>query len=175
MLNKRPVLIDEDNIIIGGNMRFKAAKEAGIKDVPIERFTKEDAEENNRQAKALNPEYAEKTYEEQRQEIIIKDNVSGGEWDWDMLANGFDAEQLDQWGLDTYKAEGFNENDDWAKVDDFESSDKTLKLVIQFESHDDREQFLKEYPIQIRTKGNTTFSTWWPYKDRNDFSNVKIQ
>ena len=100
MLEKRPILIDEDNMIIGGNMRHKAAIEAGMKVVPIEMFTREDAEEGNRQARALDPSYVDKTYEEQREEMIIKDNVAGGEWDLDLLANQWDMDQLDDWGLD---------------------------------------------------------------------------
>jgi len=97
----RKVVVDEDNVILGGNMRFKAIKEAGMKEVHVEYFTREDAEENNRLAKELDPEHVDKTYEEQCREFVIKDNVSGGEWDWDMLANEWDAEELEQWGVDT--------------------------------------------------------------------------
>ena len=104
MLNKRPVLLDEDNIIIGGNMRFRAAKEAGMKEVPIEIFTKEDAKKNNIIAKELDSSYTDKTYEEQRQEMIIKDNVSGGEWNWNTLANEWDNVKLEEWGLNVWKA-----------------------------------------------------------------------
>jgi DNA modification methylase len=100
MLEKRPVIIDENNVIIGGNMRHKAAKEAGLKEIPIERFTRDDAERNNIEAKKLDPNYIEKTYEEQVREMVIKDNVSGGEWDWDILANEWDQDELDDWGLD---------------------------------------------------------------------------
>ena len=82
-------------------MRFKAMKEAGMKEVHVEYFTREDAEENNRLAKELNENYKDRSYEEQCNEFIIKDNVSGGEWDMDMLANEWDAEELDAWGVDT--------------------------------------------------------------------------
>ena len=60
----RKVVIDEDNIILGGNMRFKALKQAGFKEVAVEYFTREDAEENNKLAKEINPDYVDKTYEE---------------------------------------------------------------------------------------------------------------
>lgn len=96
----RKVVVDEDNVILGGNMRFKAIKEAGLKEVHVEYFTREDAEENNRLAKELDPAYVDKTYEEQCREFIIKDNVSGGEWDWDILANEWDTEDLEYWGAD---------------------------------------------------------------------------
>jgi len=83
MLEIRPIVVNDDMIVLGGNMRLKACKEAGLKEVPIIKAS-------------------DLTEEEQRQ-FIIKDNVSGGEWDWDMLANEWDAEQLEDWGLDVPK------------------------------------------------------------------------
>ena len=80
MLELRPIVVDENNIVLGGNMRLKACKEAGLQEVFIVK--------------------AENLTEEQKQEFIVKDNVGFGEWDWDMLANTFEAEQLDEWGLD---------------------------------------------------------------------------
>jgi DNA modification methylase len=80
MLELRPIVIDENNIVLGGNMRLKACIEAGLKDVPV------------KQAKELT--------EEQKKEFIVKDNVGYGEWDWDDLANNWDVEQLTDWGLD---------------------------------------------------------------------------
>ena len=80
MLELRPIVVDENNIVLGGNMRLKACKEAGLKEVFIVR--------------------AENLTEEQKDEFIVKDNVGFGEWDWDSLANEWDAEKLDEWGLD---------------------------------------------------------------------------
>ena len=80
MLELRPIVVDENNIVLGGNMRLKACKEAGLKEIFIVK--------------------AENLTEEQKDEFIVKDNVGFGEWDWDMLANTFDAEQLEDWGLD---------------------------------------------------------------------------
>jgi len=80
MLEIRPIVVNDNMIVLGGNMRLKACKEAGLKEVPVIKAS-------------------DLTEEEQRQ-FIIKDNVSGGEWDWDMLANEWDIEQLDEWGLD---------------------------------------------------------------------------
>ena len=79
MLNIRPIVVNQDMIILGGNMRYKACKEAGLKEVPII--------------------IADLT-EEQQREFLIKDNTSGGEWDWEVLANEWDSEQLEDWGLD---------------------------------------------------------------------------
>jgi ParB-like chromosome segregation protein Spo0J len=83
MLELRPIVVDENNIVLGGNMRLKASKEAGLKDVFIVK--------------------AENLTEEQKQEFIVKDNVGFGEWDWDMLANEWDVDKLDEWGLDVPK------------------------------------------------------------------------
>jgi ParB-like chromosome segregation protein Spo0J len=80
MLKLRPIVVDENNVILGGNMRFKACKAAKLKQVYV------------MQANELT--------EAQKREFIIKDNVSGGEWDWAMLQNEWDTEQLDAWGVD---------------------------------------------------------------------------
>ena len=80
MLSLRPIVVNDDMIVLGGNMRLKACKEAGLKEVPVIK------------ASDLN--------EDQQRQFIIKDNVGYGEWDWDMLANEWDAEDLVEWGLD---------------------------------------------------------------------------
>ena len=80
MLKIRPIVVNNDMIVLGGNMRLKACKEAGFKEVPIIK--------------------ASELTEEQQREFIIKDNVSGGEWEWEMLSNEWDVEQLEDWGLD---------------------------------------------------------------------------
>jgi site-specific DNA-methyltransferase (adenine-specific) len=80
MLAIRPIVVNTDMVVLGGNMRLKACKEAGLKEVPII--------------------IADNLTEEQQREFLIKDNVSGGEWDWQMLANDWDTEQLNDWGLD---------------------------------------------------------------------------
>jgi len=80
MLELRPIVVDENNMVLGGNMRLKACIELGLKDVPTI------------QAKDLT--------EEQKKEFIIKDNVGFGEWDWDDLANNWEVEELTDWGLD---------------------------------------------------------------------------
>jgi hypothetical protein len=80
MLDIRPIVVNTDMVILGGNMRFRACKEAGLKQVPVI--------------------VADNLTEDQQREFLIKDNVSGGEWDWDLLANEWDADELENWGLD---------------------------------------------------------------------------
>ena len=80
MLEKRPIVVDEDMVVLGGNMRLKACIAAGLNEVWIDT--------------------AEAWTEEQKKEFIVKDNLGFGEWDWDILANEWDIQKLDDWGMD---------------------------------------------------------------------------
>jgi DNA modification methylase len=79
MLNVRPIVVNKDMVVLGGNMRLKAIKEAGHTEVAVEIVD---------------------WNEQQQKEFIVKDNVGYGEWDWDDLANNWDAQELTDWGLD---------------------------------------------------------------------------
>ena len=83
MLNLRPVVVNKEMIVLGGNMRLKASISAGIKEIPIV--------------------IADKLTEEQEKEFIVKDNVGFGEWDWDILANEWNPVKLEEWGLDVWQ------------------------------------------------------------------------
>lgn len=80
MAEVREVVVNKDHVILGGNMRFKAMQEAGWTEIPVRVVD---------------------WSEEKQREFIIKDNVSGGDWDWDTLANEWNAEDLEKWGLET--------------------------------------------------------------------------
>ena len=84
MLEIRPIVVNGDMIVLGGNMRLKACKEAGLKEVPVV--------------------LADDLTEDEQKQFIIKDNVGFGEWDWDMLANKWESELLEDWGLEVWKA-----------------------------------------------------------------------
>ena len=84
MLQLRPLILNEDNVILGGNMRYKALVELGYTEVPVIR--------------------AESLTERQAQEFLIKD-LSYGDWDFDILANEWDSVDLDDWGLDVWQNE----------------------------------------------------------------------
>jgi ParB-like chromosome segregation protein Spo0J len=92
MLEIRPIVVNDDMIVLGGNMRLKACKDAGLKEVPIIK--------------------ASDLTEEQQREFIIKDNVGFGEWDWEQLKE-WDGEELEAWGLDVpdFEAEQFLEDE----------------------------------------------------------------
>ena len=83
MLEKRPIIVDENMVVLGGNMRLRACKSAGLFEVWID--------------KAIG------WTEEQKREFIVKDNVGFGEWDWDILANDWDASDVESWGLDVWQ------------------------------------------------------------------------
>lgn len=80
MLEIRPLVVNSENMVLGGNMRLRAARELGLKKIPILK------------AENLTPE--------QEREFIVKDNVGYGEWDWDTLGNEWEADLLEDWGLD---------------------------------------------------------------------------
>ena len=80
MLKLRPIVVDDNMVVLGGNMRLQACKKAKLKKVWIIK--------------------ASELTEEQKKEFIIKDNVGFGEWDWEMLANEWESEKLIEWGLE---------------------------------------------------------------------------
>ena len=88
MLEIRPIVVNADMIVLGGNMRLKACKEAGLKEVPII--------------------FANDLTEDEQKQFIIKDNIGFGEWDWDMLANEWEPELLEDWGLEVWKPSDVN-------------------------------------------------------------------
>lgn len=111
MLELRPIVVNNDGVVLGGNMRLKACKEAGLKEVPVIK--------------------ASELTEEQQKEFIIKDNVGFGEWDWEDLANNWDAEELTDWGLDLPKEKEEKEQGEivFSNELDFESNYIVLKFT----------------------------------------------
>jgi DNA modification methylase len=107
MAEVRPVVVNTDMVVLGGNMRLKAMREAGWKDVPIQVVDWD---------------------EDKQRQFIIKDNVSGGEWDWDMLANEWDTEELQKWGLDLPDFDNAKELE--AEEDDYEMPDEVQTDIV---------------------------------------------
>jgi ParB-like chromosome segregation protein Spo0J len=116
MLEIRPIVVNTDMVILGGNMRLRACQEAGLKEIPVI--------------------VAKDLTESEQREFTIKDNVSFGEWDWDVLANDWDDSELNDWGLDVWKkAEEIdlsilNEDD---LSSDLSDMTKNIKKAIQIE------------------------------------------
>lgn len=107
MANVRPIVVNTEMVVLGGNMRLKAMQEAGWSEVPVEVVD---------------------WSEEKQREFIIKDNVGFGEWDWDELANTWDAEELNEWGLDTPDNWGGEELE--AEEDDYEVPEEIKTDVV---------------------------------------------
>ena len=121
MLKLRPIVVNKDMIVLGGNMRLKACKEAGLKDVWILK--------------------ADNLTEEQQKEFIVKDNVGFGEWDWDMLANDWDVKELEDWGLDGFP---FDIDADKKDEDDYSKKIEVPKYEPKGEKPETVELFDKE-------------------------------
>ena len=119
MLKLRPIVVNKEMVVLGGNMRLKACKEAGLKQVWILK--------------------AEELTEEQEREFIVKDNVGFGEWNWDVLANEWNKQQIGDWGLEVWSPE---EEVDYSILDDDDFSDELSNMTsgvrkaiqIEFES-----------------------------------------
>ena len=126
MLELRPIVIDENNMVLGGNMRLKACLEAGLTDVPVI--------------------HANNLSEEKKKEFIVKDNVGYGEWDWDDLANNWDALELTEWGLDipNFDAEGFADKNKELSLDDVSDS-----MTINLKYTEDEYYIVKEALLKI--------------------------
>ena len=117
MLNLRPIVVNADSIVLGGNMRLKACKEAGLKLVPVI--------------------YAEDLTEEQQKQFIIKDNVGFGEWDWEDLANNWNAEELSEWGLDIpdFKVQEVEAEEDDYEIPEHLKTDIVLGDIFEIGPH----------------------------------------
>ena len=115
MMELRPIVIDDSNVILGGNMRYSALKALGYKEIP-----------DNWVKKASN------LTDHEKEQFIIKDNVSFGLWDTDMLANEWDAESLNDWGLEAwdYSIEEEEEEEESEKEKEEKEESNTISLKI---------------------------------------------
>lgn len=121
MMALRPIIINKDNIVLGGNMRLKALKDLGYTEVPDEWVKR-----------------AEELTDEEARRFIIADNVGFGEHDWEMLANEWDTEELAEWGLEGFPFDDATEleaeEDDYQEPDDMQV-DVVLGDLIEIGEH----------------------------------------
>ncbi len=145
MLKLRPIVVDEDMIVLGGNMRLKASKEAGLKEVWIE--------------------VAEGLTEEQKKEFVVKDNVNFGEWDWAMLGNEWNTIKITEWGLDVWENQDdrneLNAEAEWTGMPEFNNDDLSPKrqVIISFKTDEDVQLFANLINQELTAK---TKSIWFP-------------
>tara|TARA_R100001480_G_C4719788_1_gene179768 strand:+ start:171 stop:785 length:615 start_codon:yes stop_codon:yes gene_type:complete len=109
MLKLRPIVVDENMMILGGNMRWKASRDAGLKEVWID--------------------IAEGLSDEQKDEFIVKDNLNFGDWDWDNLANEWDNKKLNEWGMDVWMTE-----DDVKEIKNPVNSESDNPLAVEIDT-----------------------------------------
>jgi ParB-like chromosome segregation protein Spo0J len=146
MLEKRPIIVDENMIVLGGNMRLKASIEAGLKEVWID--------------------IAEGWSEDQKKEFIIKDNVGFGEWDWDILANEWDAESLNEWGLEVPLTEddieemGNPNNIDTENIFATELDRQSNYIVLKFDTDIDWLQAKTVFGLRTETGRRANGKEW---------------
>jgi hypothetical protein len=139
MLSIRPIVVNQDMIILGGNMRFRACKEAGITEIPV---------------------IVTDLSEDKQREFLIKDNISGGEWDWDLLANEWDNEELVEWGLDVWTQQmdinEMNESDIdiEEEFDPIGNSAGLQRVVFIFDGPEEAESWLAQHPSLPLKKQN---------------------
>lgn len=130
MLETRPLVVDENMVVLGGNMRLKALKSAGVFEVPVHQV--KDWTEN------------------QKKEFIIKDNVSYGNWDWDIIANDWETNIISDWGMDVPE---FDVDPDYSVLDDFDMTDqldemqsgvkKAIQIPFENEHYDEAFELVK--------------------------------
>jgi len=154
MLEKRPIVVDEDMIVLGGNMRLKACQEAGLKKIDVI--------------------IAEGWSEKQKKEFIIKDNVGYGEWDWDILANEWDVKELQDWSVNvptvknTELLSGLEYKSMYYKPDVI--TDLNLKDCIDLSKYNEKVKMLDNFNI---TKSQKEILKMFAYRFiKIDFENV---
>ena len=134
MIELRPLIVDEDNMLLGGNMRLRALTDLGYAEVPVT------------VAKGLTPE--------QKREFIIKDNISAGSWDWDALSNTWDAVKLRDWGLHVWTPEvdvdySVLDSEEFSGIDDrvdeiVSATTKAIQVNFLLEDFDEAYNLMKE-------------------------------
>ena len=119
MLDIRPIVVNKDMMVLGGNMRLKACVEAGMSEVPII--------------------VADNLTEEQQKEFLIKDNVSGGQFDWDALANNWDNQLLLEWGLEVFETPDYSDKNEEINIDTLDS-----EMIIKLKYVEDEYNLVRE-------------------------------
>ena len=145
MLKIRPIVVDAEMTVLGGNMRLKACKQAGLKEVWIIK--------------------ADNLTEEQKKEFVIKDNSGFGEWDWDILANEWDVKKLEEWGLDGFPFEDVEEmtnpdNIDTENIFATELDSESNYLVLKFDKDIDWIQAKTVFGLQTETARRSNGKAW---------------
>ncbi|MBC8552225.1 MAG: ParB N-terminal domain-containing protein [Candidatus Brocadiales bacterium] len=159
MTSVRSIVINMENEILGGNMRYRAMKSAGWKEAPV-----------------IQVDWPK----EKQEEFIIKDNVNSGNWDYDLLANEWESEKLADWGIDAAywgndgEAKQGNVNDpdkEWDGMPEYQHDDQTpfKQILVSFRNEADLKAFAKlvEQNVMVTTK-----SIWYPRAKDADVADI---
>lgn len=111
MLKMREIIVDENMMILGGNMRYLALKKSGVKDCGVK--------------------IVSGLTDEKKREFIVKDNVGFGEWDFDILANEWDDLPLVEWGVDLPE-KWFSDNNEGSESDIVPDKDPNILVRLSF-------------------------------------------
>jgi len=130
MLETRPIVVDEDMVVLGGNMRLKACIEAGLKTV--------------------HTTIVKGWSDEKKREFVIKDNVGFGQWDWDILANTYDNNLLLEWGMDVWETDPVNLDEFFEEQNEQGKPNKT-QIVLDY-TEEEYAQILTAFEQHSGTK-----------------------
>lgn len=167
MMKHRPIVVDADYVILGGNMRLRALQHLGFKEIPADWVS-----------------VASEFTEEEKPEFVIKDNTNFGEWDNEALANEWDDKPLEDWGHDVPRWDdsklislinGGDENSEWIGMPEFEKDEGRPKLIISFDSENDMQIYIQENGIKIIAKNKKTWSASYPFRDKEQLVNMKYE
>ena len=163
MMELRPIIIDDDNTILGGNMRLKALVELNYTEIPDNWVKK-----------------ASDYTDEEKRKFIIKDNVSFGGWDWDILANEWEKDLLLKWGLEIRDYHDINDlnPDEFEGLNDNLVGDDLYHLNMSFDTQDELNEFMKINKIILDNnykRVGKVISIHYPLEERRDIKNVEFK
>ena len=138
MMKLRPLVYDPETMhVLGGNKRLVCLQELGYKEIPDDWV---------RSAADLT--------EDEKKRFVITDNVQFGEFDFEILGEDYETDELEDWGVNTIDITKINELEEWEQLTDdkFELADKEIKVILIFNSEKQRENYIKEKDINITKK-----------------------
>jgi len=157
MMKLRPLVYDPaTGYVLGGNKRLVCLRELEFKEIPDEWVRS-----------------ADELTEEEKKRFIIADNLLWGEFDWDKLKDEWDIDELENWGLDVPNFDA--SEDEWQGMPDFDKADESFKIVIHFDDEETREKYAEENKMQFVKTEKRTWSTWFPFRERDDLTSLKYQ
>lgn len=129
MLELRPMIIDAAGVVLGGNMRLRALQDLGYKEIP-DTWVKR----------------AEELTEDEKRRFVIVDNVGYGEWDWETIANAWDADEVREWGLDVpgFDVQDYSDKNQEVDVDGFED-----EMIIRLKYTEDEYRIVRDQLSKI--------------------------